>query len=155
SDSQRRSLARLHGGLDRLASVAREGSGSHELSEIAAEVRDASYMDLRPRLLQHYRPADETAFDRFHHCLILHANPSRDQLDNLRNQLRQTLGMESVGSVAVSTGTAVGKTLLRFVIGIIIMTIAVYYFLVDGPGMVDSLMQLSPLDRRHVSRLLG
>jgi predicted PurR-regulated permease PerM len=37
----------------------------------------------------------------------------------------------------------------------VVLTVSVYYFLADGPEMTKTLMRLSPLDVRHVDRLLG
>jgi predicted PurR-regulated permease PerM len=43
---------------------------------------------------------------------------------------------------------------ISIVIGLAIMVISLYYFLADGPGMVQSLMQLSPLDPTYERELL-
>ncbi|MEM6468351.1 MAG: AI-2E family transporter [Planctomycetota bacterium] len=48
-----------------------------------------------------------------------------------------------------------GKAILQVGIGILIMIIATYFFFVDGPGMVRTLMRLSPLDDEYEHRLLG
>ncbi|MEM0926980.1 MAG: AI-2E family transporter, partial [Planctomycetota bacterium] len=48
-----------------------------------------------------------------------------------------------------------GKAVLQIGIGMLIMVIATYFFLVDGPGMVRTLMRLSPLDDEYELRLLG
>lgn len=39
-------------------------------------------------------------------------------------------------------------------IGLAIMVIALYYFLADGPGMIETVMDLSPLDSRYEQELL-
>ena len=39
-------------------------------------------------------------------------------------------------------------------LGIFIMVVSLYYFLVDGPGMIQTLMQLSPLDPTYEQELL-
>ena len=46
------------------------------------------------------------------------------------------------------------KGLLRTLIGLIIMVLALYYFLVDGPGMIHTMMRLSPLDNEYERELL-
>jgi predicted PurR-regulated permease PerM len=46
------------------------------------------------------------------------------------------------------------KGLLRLIIGLIIMVLALYYFLVDGPGMIHTMMRLSPLDNEYERELL-
>lgn len=48
-----------------------------------------------------------------------------------------------------------GKALVQILIGMLIMVISVYFFFVDGPGMVRTLMRLSPLDDAYELRLLG
>ncbi|HEX6964058.1 MAG TPA: AI-2E family transporter, partial [Lacipirellula sp.] len=46
------------------------------------------------------------------------------------------------------------KGLLRTLIGLIIMVLALYYFLVDGPTMIHTMMRLSPLDNAYERELL-
>jgi predicted PurR-regulated permease PerM len=114
------------------------------------------YYSLRGRLVQvYYLDTEGNHAGRFRTWMVLHANPTRQQVDELRGQLLDFLGLASLGGLAVSTGTAVGKALIGFIFGMIVMTIAIYYFLADGPEMVESVMRLSPLDRKHVSQLLG
>ena len=51
-------------------------------------------------------------------------------------------GQKFVASKAISgVQTAIG-----IVVGLAIMVIALYYFLADGPAMIDAVMDLSPLD---------
>lgn len=44
---------------------------------------------------------------------------------------------------------------IRILIGLVIMIIALYYFFADGPAMINGLMGLSPMDRRHELELLA
>jgi len=44
---------------------------------------------------------------------------------------------------------------IRIVVGLLIMIIALYYFFADGPAMINGLMGLSPMDRRHELELLA
>jgi predicted PurR-regulated permease PerM len=44
---------------------------------------------------------------------------------------------------------------IRIVVGLIIMIIALYYFFADGPAMINGLMGLSPMDKRHELELLA
>ncbi len=44
---------------------------------------------------------------------------------------------------------------IRILVGLIIMIIALYYFFADGPAMINGLMGLSPMDRRHELELLA
>lgn len=47
-----------------------------------------------------------------------------------------------------------GRFLLQIFIGFGIMVIALYFFFVDGPNMIRTLMRLSPLDDQYETRLL-
>ena len=51
---------------------------------------------------------------------------------------------------------AVGTThfVIRFVVGLCVMVIALYYFFADGPAMMDSIMRLSPLDAVYMKQLI-
>jgi predicted PurR-regulated permease PerM len=46
------------------------------------------------------------------------------------------------------------QTAIGLVVGLAIMIIALYYFLVDGPGMIRAVMYLSPLDEHYEQELL-
>jgi predicted PurR-regulated permease PerM len=46
------------------------------------------------------------------------------------------------------------KSVIGILIGLLIMVISLYYFLLDGPGMIRALMRLSPLDSRYERELL-
>lgn len=43
---------------------------------------------------------------------------------------------------------------LRTLLGLIIMVLAIYYFLADGPTMIHTMMRLSPLDNEYERELL-
>lgn len=77
------------------------------------------------------------------------ANPSDQQL---RNMLRQGLtAAQDYGLAAVGNTTAfVAKT----IVGLIIMVVAMFFFFLDGPRMIESLMELTPLDRQYERELL-
>ncbi len=44
---------------------------------------------------------------------------------------------------------------IRIVVGLIITVIALYYFFADGPAMINGLMSISPMDKRHELELLA
>jgi predicted PurR-regulated permease PerM len=46
------------------------------------------------------------------------------------------------------------QSIIGAVIGLFILVIALYYFLADGPAMVEAVMAVSPLDRRYEHELL-
>jgi predicted PurR-regulated permease PerM len=66
--------------------------------------------------------------------------------------LNQALSLAS-GYVAKSAITVV-QSVIKILVGLVIMVIALYYFLADGPGMIRALMRLSPLDNRYEQELL-
>lgn len=47
-----------------------------------------------------------------------------------------------------------GRVFVRLMIGMLIMVISVYFFFVDGPAMIRTLMRLSPMDDAYELRLL-
>jgi len=55
---------------------------------------------------------------------------------------------------AVSVSGDVAGAIGRFVVGLIIMIISIFFFFADGPKMVRTLMKLFPLDDRYEEELL-
>ncbi len=55
-----------------------------------------------------------------------------------------------VGPVALSTARFTGN----LAIGLLVMLVALYYFFLDGPWMIQKLMRLSPLDDRYEEQLI-
>ena len=55
-----------------------------------------------------------------------------------------------IGGILISSV----QLLLGLVVGLAIMSIALYYFLADGPAMTRAIMQLSPLDDNYEQQLL-
>lgn len=78
------------------------------------------------------------------------ANPSEKDLEDLNmnflNYVRPRL-------LTFTTDSAV--FLLRFAIASSILLLSLYFFLYDGPGIVRTLMELSPLDDRYELELLA
>ncbi len=68
--------------------------------------------------------------------------------DTLRTALGNARG--AIGQVAFSGVLGAGK----LVFGLVIMVLALYYFLADGPGMLAGMMKLSPLDDVYERELL-
>ncbi len=77
------------------------------------------------------------------------ANPSEQDFAELLGRAR-----ESLQPRFVRLTSATGGFLVQLTIGLIILVIAVYFFLIDGPAMVRTLMRLSPLDDNYERRLL-
>ncbi|MDP1561836.1 MAG: AI-2E family transporter [Pirellulaceae bacterium] len=43
----------------------------------------------------------------------------------------------------------------RLIFGSVIVVVALYFFLLDGPAMIEGFMQISPMDRRHEAELIA
>lgn len=76
-------------------------------------------------------------------------NPSDEQF---RTILRQTLtsAQDYIVSAVGNTTAFIAKT----IVGLIIMVVAIYFFFLDGPRMIESLMELTPMDRQYERELL-
>lgn len=87
---------------------------------------------------------------RFTSILKSIANPSAEQvkstIDNAFEYIQPKLLSFGGGSVAF---------IVKLLVGITILLVSLYFFLVDGPGMIRSLMELSPLDDRYEAELLA
>jgi predicted PurR-regulated permease PerM len=46
------------------------------------------------------------------------------------------------------------QSIIGIVVGLFILVIALYYFLADGPAMIEAVMAVTPLDRRYEHELL-
>jgi predicted PurR-regulated permease PerM len=77
------------------------------------------------------------------------ANPSPRQL---RDMTASTIDYLRPKLISLTGATA--EFLVRLMVGTAIMLVALYFFLYDGPRMVQSLMKLSPLDDRYEMELL-
>ena len=77
------------------------------------------------------------------------ANPTDEQVKAYAERARQFLQ-----SNIVSIGKSSLSFLVRFGFGVLIMIIALYFFLLDGPKMLSAIKALSPLDDRHESELI-
>ena len=93
---------------------------------------------------------EELSGGRFVGILKEVANPSPEQvrqnLDNLLAFLQPHLISFGGGSVAF---------VIKLLVGLTILLVSLYFFLCDGPSMVRTLMDLSPLDNRYEEELLA
>ncbi|MBL8892567.1 MAG: AI-2E family transporter [Planctomycetaceae bacterium] len=55
----------------------------------------------------------------------------------------------------VSWGSLVSLHVGRLIFGSVIVVVALYFFLLDGPAMIEAFMQISPMDRRHEAELIA
>jgi len=77
------------------------------------------------------------------------AHPSRETLRDLVERIGP-----SVGTVALRAPQFVGGFVGKLVIGLGVMIVSLYYFLADGPSMINAFMRLSPLEDRYEQQLL-
>ncbi len=81
--------------------------------------------------------------------LTRQANPSAEQVAALRGRAAQF-----ADSMAIGGAQYAGDVLPDLLVGIAVMILGLYYFLADGPTMIQTLMRLSPLDDRYEEQLL-
>ena len=77
------------------------------------------------------------------------ANPSDEQVQQTSAQV-----FRYVRDWLLSVGSASTSLASQLALGIVIMALAVYFFFLDGPAMVQAIMRLSPLDDRYERELL-
>lgn len=81
--------------------------------------------------------------------LRLMVNPSDSELRAMVSDLQQYIQPRVLPFTQLA-----GKFVFHLLIQFGILVIAVYFFFADGPGMVNSLIRLSPLDETYMHRLL-
>ncbi len=77
------------------------------------------------------------------------ANPSEATFANILSSSREALQPRFV-----KLTNETGKFVIRTGVSLAILVIAIYFFLIDGPSMIHTLMRLSPLDDDYERRLL-
>lgn len=77
------------------------------------------------------------------------ANPSDEQI-RAASAMIYAAGQDWLLSIGGATTAFVGKLLL----GLLIMIVSVFFFLLDGPVMTQAVMRLSPLDDRYERELI-
>ncbi len=77
------------------------------------------------------------------------ANPSDEKL----RELNRTAFATAQKSAISYTGATLGAV-VRFLLGVVIMVVSLYFFFADGPGMLETIMRLSPMDDRHERELI-
>lgn len=78
-----------------------------------------------------------------------HANPTNEQLVE-ESQPILTYARDQLFELGASTTVF----LIRILLGIAITLISLYFFLLDGPGMIQSIKTLSPIDDLHEEELI-
>lgn len=77
------------------------------------------------------------------------SNPTAEDRSGLMERLQAW-----AGPLALRTPRVIGGWLASLLFGGIVMIVALYYFLADGPAMLEGVMNLVPLDRRYQAQLL-
>lgn len=72
-----------------------------------------------------------------------------EQLDGILAKARA-----AAAPLAIDTTQFVGGLLWQLTVGFVIVLLGVYYFLADGSTMLQSLIELTPLDRKHTETIL-
>jgi predicted PurR-regulated permease PerM len=137
-DFARRSSALVGPLRDALQQLATSLPGSLD-SERAVDDAGAALRRLRQHLLG----------GAFRAWLIDLANPTEEEL----REVRSGLFAHFQGGL-VTAGAATGAAAVKLIIGLVVMVLALYFFLADGPAMLQSLMRLSPLDDQYEHELL-
>ena len=78
------------------------------------------------------------------------ANPTEGQIEEATNRIQQW-GRSLLAPAAGVIAPALGK----FVFGVLIVIASLYYFLADGPAMLEAMLRLSPLNSVYVKELLA
>ena len=81
---------------------------------------------------------------RFNDALGLHITA-----ENVNTELKK-LAEDLIGPIAKGAPVVLAK----LIIGLIVMTVSLFYFLADGPRMLEAVTRLIPLDRRYQWQLL-
>ncbi len=76
-------------------------------------------------------------------------NPTKDRIDAMVDE-----AVSFVRPRLLSFTGATGTFVIKLVFGIVIMIVSTFFFLVDGPAMIKSVMHLSPLDDTYEQELL-
>ena len=78
------------------------------------------------------------------------AQPHLPERGPLKVKKFYDLTANAIGGVLLDSA----QGLLRLLFGLVIMILALYYFLVDGPTMIHTMMRLSPLENEYERELL-
>lgn len=152
-------LAALEEAVSKLAEAALvppptvdEAAAEPTAEPAAAAAIDAWETQVERVAVAHEAFRRELLGDPLRYWLKLQANPEDDQarLDALRAWLEQF-----AGPLALSTTQAVAGFIGKFVVGLCILLVSLYYFLADGSAMVNTVMRLTPLDRRFGEQMLA
>lgn len=139
-----RELKKMNDALAKLPSV--DGKGLPPEQSDMSTLQNAVF-----DLGRHWQSAREAiSGGRVMDTLLTLANPSGDDVKAWRENV-----FEYIRPRLLSFGGDSAVFLIRLIVGSSILLVSLYFFLYDGPGMVRSLMELSPLDDRYELELLA
>lgn len=125
----------------------------HSLGEAGDPDSPHSFEGYRTRLtntIQLFNTAKENQYGgKIWLGIVERLNPSDKTLEEYNDAL---VGFVQDKLVSISTST--GSFLGQLIIGGAIMVISLYFFLLDGPAMIESVKGLSPLDDAHEEELV-
>ncbi len=116
---------------------------------ITAEALQVS-QDVRPWLERQMTQPDE--LDR-----LLESIPLVDQLAPYKDQIQAKAGELTawVGTFMVNALAATGKGTAIFIFQLFIMLYAMFFFLLDGPRLLDKILYYIPLESKDEDRMVG
>lgn len=116
---------------------------------ITAEALQVS-QDVRPWLERQMTQPDE--LDR-----LLESIPLVDQLAPYKDQIQAKAGELTawVGTFMVNALAATGKGTAIFIFQLFIMLYAMFFFLLDGPRLLDKILYYVPLESKDEDRMVG
>jgi predicted PurR-regulated permease PerM len=139
--------------LDEHAEEANVAADGTELAEQLARLRDADAGSVQRDEALQVVDAEFRKFKRellggtYRAWLTELANPTDEQLDDLRGAILSS--SRRVLSLGADTVIFVGK--LGF--GLLIMMVALFFLLAEGPRMLEGIVAISPLEEQHVREL--
>lgn len=77
------------------------------------------------------------------------ANPTGEDVESLQQR-----AVEYLRPRLISITRATGQTAFHVIFGLLILTVSVYFFLVDGPSMIQTILMLLPLDVNYEIELV-
>lgn len=77
------------------------------------------------------------------------ANPTEQELSEYNST-----ATNFVKDQILSLGGSITSLLIKLLIGLVIMVVAVYFFLLDGPRMIEALKSMSPISDSHEEELV-
>ena len=125
----------------------------NDAGELTADDPVLSFDGYRERLantIKYFNTAKASQFGGKYKLWLMHRlNPSDETIASYNKTF-----VEFVKSKLVTLSTSIGSFLGHLVLGTVVMIISLYFFLLDGPAMIESFKGLSPLEDSHEEELV-